>query len=447
MQFPKEFVWGAATAAYQLEGAAWEDGRGECIWDRFCRQPGKVANFDSGDVACDHYHRYEEDVDLMADLGIQSYRFSVAWPRIYPNGTGTVNQKGIDFYKRLVDKLLAKGIQPCVTLYHWDLPQALEHEGGWGNRATVDAFVTYAETMFRALGDQVTQWTTLNEPFCTSYLGYGQGNHAPGLQDYHLAIKATHHLLLAHGLTVQSFRRLMPGGQIGITLNMSGVYPATDSADDQWAARRFDGWHHRWFFDPVFKGAYPTDMQEYYATFGPMEYMLSGDMAQIHQPIDFLGINYYTRAILRKEPASPFLGGVATIPKTAPVTDQDWEIVPDCLYDLLVRVPQEWTGSLPLYIHENGCAMPDVLDADGQVHDERRTEYIREHLLRCHKALEAGVPLKGYYVWSLLDNFEWAWGYEKRFGIVYVDYATQKRYPKDSALWYASVAKSGVLVP
>ncbi|HYF93767.1 MAG TPA: GH1 family beta-glucosidase [Symbiobacteriaceae bacterium] len=447
MQFPKDFVWGAATASYQIEGAAWEDGRGECVWDRFCRQPGTVANADNGDVACDHYHRYGEDIDLMAELGLRSYRFSIAWPRIFPNGKGTVNQKGIDFYKRVVDKLLSRGIVPCATIYHWDLPQALEFEGGWGNRATAEHFTRYAETMFRALGDVVPQWTTHNEPFCASYLGYGMGVHAPGLQNWHLAVKASHHLLLSHGWSVQSFRQLVPQGQIGLTLNMSGFYPATDSEADRWAAHRFDGWHHRWFFAPLFKGAYPADMLEYYGTFGPMDYILPDDLATIHQPLDFLGINYYTRAILKGNANSPWLGGVEAMPKTAPVTDQDWEIVPDCLYDLLTRVRQDWTGTLPLYIHENGCAMPDVVSEDGRVHDVRRTEYIHDHLMRVHKAIEAGVPVKGYYVWSLLDNFEWAWGYDKRFGIVYVDYETQKRILKDSALWFASVAKTGELAP
>ena len=446
MQFPKDFVWGAATASFQIEGAAWTDGRGESIWDHFCRLPGRVAKGDTGDVACDHYNRFGEDVDLMAWMGLQSYRFSVAWPRIYPNGEGPVNQKGIDFYKRLVEKLLSKGITPCVTLYHWDLPQELQYKGGWTNRDVAYRFAEYAETMYRALGDVVPQWSTHNEPFCAALLGYGSGEHAPGYRDWPAAIRASHHLLLSHGLAVDAFRALGLKGQVGLTLNATVPYPATDSEMDRWAAHRMDGWHNRWFFDPVFKGAYPADMLEYYSQTMPFDYVLPGDLEVISRPIDFLGINYYTRAVVKYDPESPWLGGVGSVPKTAPVTDQDWEIVPDSLYDLLTRIGREWTGDLPLYMHENGCAMPDKL-VDGKVEDTGRIAFLQAHFERCHKAMQDGVNLKGFFVWSLLDNFEWAWGYEKRFGLIWVDYASLARVPKASAWWYRSVIAAGGVEP
>lgn len=442
MQFPKEFVWGAATASYQIEGAAREDGRGESVWDRFCRVPGKVANMDNGDVACDHYHRYAEDVDLMAQLGLQSYRFSIAWPRIYPTGEGAVNHKGLDFYKRLVDKLLSKGIPPCATLYHWDLPHMLQYKGGWANRDVAYRFAEYAETVFRALSDVVPMWTTHNEPFCAAYLGYGLGIHAPGYQDWPMAIRASHHLLLSHGLAVDAFRAVAPkSGQVGITFNFSGIETASDSEEDKAAARRFDGWHHRWFLDPVFKGQYPADMLDLYGALEPLDYIAPEDLAVISRPIDFMGINYYTRAVLKHSPVG---FGWQGLPPSAPVTDQDWEIVPEHLYRTITRIGQEWT-KVPLYIHENGCAMPDVMDANGQVNDPRRIEYLHDHIAQAHRAMEAGANLQGWYVWSLLDNFEWAWGYEKRFGIVWVDYETQKRTPKASALWYRDVIARGGL--
>ena len=448
MQFPKEFIWGAATASYQIEGAAREDGRGESIWDHFCRLPGKVANGDTGDVACDHYHRFEEDVDLMAWMGLKSYRFSVAWPRILPTGEGAVNQKGLDFYKRLVEKLLSAGIAPCLTLYHWDLPQELQYKGGWTNRDVAYRFAEYASVMYRALGDVVPQWTTHNEPFCAAMLGYGTGEHAPGYQDWPAAVRAGHHLLLSHGLAVDAFRQMMPAGtQVGLTLNATVPYPADPESEmDRWAAHRMDGWHNRWFFDPVFRGSYPEDMVEYYRSLMPLDFVLPGDLALISRPIDFLGLNYYTRAVMRHDPASPFLGGVGAVPKTAPVTDQGWEIVPDSLYDLLTRIKRDWTD-LPLYVHENGCAAPDRLDEQGRVEDTDRVEYLQAHFAAAHRAMQDGVNLKGFYVWSLLDNFEWAWGYEKRFGLIWVDYGTLRRVPKASAHWYRDICRSGSLIP
>jgi len=441
MQFPKDFVWGAATAAFQIEGATGEDGRGPCIWDRFCQVPGKVINYDDGDPACDHYHRFKDDVALMKNLGLQSYRFSIAWPRIMPTGAGTPNQKGIDFYRRLAEELLSQGIKPVATLYHWDLPMGLQYRGGWANREIAYRLNDYAATMFRSLGDLVSDWTTINEPLCISWLGYGTGVHAPGYQDPAMAVRASHHLLLAHGLAVDSFRTVGPKhGRIGITFNMSGVDAATDSVADKAAAYRYDGWHHRWFFDPVFKGSYPADMMDWYSRFEPLDYIEPPDLAIISRPVDFVGINYYTRAIIKANPENPIFGGESLAP-TAPVTDQNWEIVPSYLHQVISRIPTEWTD-LPLYIHENGCAMPDAVNEQGQVEDTRRVEYIRDHLKVVHQLVSEGVNLKGYYVWSLLDNFEWAWGYEKRFGIVWVDYKTQQRIPKASALWYAKVIRN-----
>ncbi|MFZ5825984.1 MAG: GH1 family beta-glucosidase [Bacillota bacterium] len=441
MKFPNGFLWGAATASYQIEGAAHEDGRGLSIWDTFSRTPGKVAGGDTGDVACDHYHRYLDDVNLMADLGFQSYRFSIAWPRIYPTGAGAVNPKGIDFYKRLVDALLAKNIKPVVTLYHWDLPQALQDQGGWGNRDVAYRFQDYAATMFRELGDVVDMWTTINEPFCVSFISHALGEHAPGDHDWPLAVKVSHHVLLAHGLGVETFRQLMPAGkQIGITLNMTVAEPATDTEEDHAAAHRFDGWANRWFADAVFKGQYPADMLLYYKGLGADDYIVDGDLRVISQPTDFVGLNYYTRAVCKADPGNPFLG-MTSVPPTAPVTDQGWEIVPDYLRRLLIRVEQDWTRGLPVYVHENGCAMPDVLGPDGRVDDPGRLQFLKDHFAASHQAIEAGVNLKGFYVWSLLDNFEWAWGYAKRFGIVYVDYPTQRRIPKSSALWYREVIR------
>ena len=442
MQFPKEFLWGTATASYQIEGAAQEDGRGESIWDRFCRTPGKVANGDTGDVACDHYHRYEADVDLMAELGFQTYRFSMAWPRLFPTGEGRLNQKGIDFYKRLVEKLRARSIIPAVTLYHWDLPQALEEKGGWANRDTAYRFQEYAAEAYRQLGDSISYWITLNEPWCSAFLGHAIGHHAPGHTDWPLAVRTSHHLMLGHGLAVQAFREIIGAkAQIGITLNLAPVYAATDSPEDRAAAYRLDGYQNRWFLDPVFRGEYPDDMLASYTALAgaPLDYIRPEDLPVIGSPIDFLGINYYSRARVRANGESGFFG-LDGLPADAPLTDMGWEIVPDCLYDLLVRIKADY-GDLPLYITENGAAFPDQVDATGAVADVERVEFLRGHFAAAHRAIESGVNLKGYYVWSFMDNFEWAFGYDKRFGIVYCDYATQKRIPKRSALWYRDLIR------
>lgn len=433
MQFPKGFLWGSATASFQIEGATHADGRGDSMWDLFCRMPGRVLNGDTGAVACDHYHRYAEDVDLMAELGLQTYRFSIAWPRVLPTGRGPVNQKGLDFYKRLVERLHARGIRPAATLYHWDLPTALHEEGGWANRETAYRFQEYADVCFRALGDAVPQWITLNEPWCSSFLSYGIGHHAPGYQDWGMAVKASHTLLLGHGLAVEAYRAAGLKGQIGITLNMNHVYPDTESPADREAARSADGMQNRWFAEPIFKGAYPADMVAEFSQWGPLDYIQPGDLAIISRPTDFLGVNYYTRGIAKA-------GGEQQTP-VAPVTDMGWEITPWALYDLLVRIKRDFTD-LPIYITENGAAFPDVVNERGQVEDPERVAFLQEHFKATYQAIQDGVDVRGFYVWSLLDNFEWAFGYSKRFGIVYVDYETQRRIPKRSALWYRDVIRN-----
>ncbi len=432
LRFPKEFQWGAATASYQVEGAVSEDGRGESIWDRFSRTPGKVQNGDTGDTACDHYHRFPEDVKLMADIGIKAYRFSIAWPRIFPDGSGRANPEGLDFYSRLLDELQAHGIQPVPTLYHWDLPQVLEDKGGWPHRDTAYYFRDYAAHVFEAFRDRVSMWITHNEPWCASMLGYGFGVHAPGKQDFPAAMAAAHHLLLSHGLAVQAFRGLESTGQIGITLNLTPQYPASDDADDRAAARRADGFSNRWFLDPVFRGAYPQDMLGVLAEVQAAPPIEDDDLRVISAPLDFLGVNYYSRAIVGHGDQPPL--HMEMKPPVYPVTKMDWEVYPDGLYRLLMRLHEDY-GPIPLYVTENGACYEDTM-VSGRVHDQARTQYLQSHFAAALRAIEQGVPLQGYYVWSLLDNFEWAHGYERRFGIVHVDFADQKRTLKDSALWY-----------
>ena len=433
MEFPKGFKWGTATASYQIEGAAGEDGRGESIWDRFSRTPGKVLNGHTGDVACDHYHLYKHDVALMKEIGVDSYRFSLAWPRIYPTGAGQVNHRGLDFYKRLIEELLTAGIEPAATLYHWDLPQALEDKGGWMNRDTALYFQDYAETVFQELGDSVQLWITLNEPWCSAFLGYGNGEHAPGKQDFAGHLHAAHHLLLAHGLALQAYRALNLPAEIGITLNLTQQYPASSSPEDQEAVRKADGFHNRWYLDPLLKGFYPQDMPEFLSIVAPK--IQPGDFDLISAPLDFLGINNYSRGIVEHDGQ----GGYRSVPPPGPVTAMGWEVYPQGLYDLLMRVHKDY-GPLPLYITENGAAYHDLVE-QGRVHDQERIVYLQEHIAQAAKAIQDGVPLQGYYVWSLLDNFEWAFGYERRFGIVYVNFETQERMLKDSALWYQSFLK------
>ncbi len=442
-QFPQNFVWGTATSSYQIEGAWQADGKGESIWDRFSHTPGKIMDRSSGDVACNHYELWPQDLGLMKELGLKAYRFSIAWPRILPQGTGAVNQAGVDFYSRLVDSLLAADIVPFVTLYHWDLPQALQDKGGWPQRSTAEAFVEYADVISQALGDRVKHWITHNEPWCASFLSYQIGEHAPGLRDWPAALAASHHLLLSHGWSVPVLRRNSRGAEVGITLNFTASEIATPTPENVAAARIYDGYFNRWFLDAVCGRRYPADMVEGYRHAGFLPaggagYIQEGDMEAIAAPLDFLGVNYYTRFMLKADPENPPMPADDTEHATLPRTDMGWEIFPQGLYDLLCRLHFEYR--LPkLYITENGASFADGPGADGKVHDTRRIEYLRAHFGAAHRAMEAGAPLAGYFVWSLMDNFEWARGYTERFGIVWVDYETQERILKDSALWYKEV--------
>jgi beta-glucosidase len=426
MAFPKDFLWGVAASSYQIEGGALTEGRGECIWHHFSHTPGKVRDNETGDVACDHLHLYKEDVKMMADLGVQAYRFSVAWPRVIPAGTGRINEQGLDFYDRLVDELLRNGIQPYLTLYHWDFPQALQEKGGWANPDSVAWFTEYTEVMTRALGDRVRGWITHNEPWCISILSNLIGEHAPGLHDAPTAYRVAHHLNLSHGAAMNVIRQNCPGVPAGITLNLTTAYPATDSEADQQAAHFFDGHFNRWFLDPVFKGTYPADMVEMLGS--TLDGIDLDEVKSAAVPMDFLGINYYTRSVISAT-------GEQVRPADSEYTAMDWEIYPDGLTELLVRVARDYSPKA-IYITENGAAFDDPAPVDGVVDDPKRVEYLQGHFQAAEKAIIQGVPLKGYFVWSLMDNFEWAHGYSKRFGIVYVDYATQKRTPKRSARFY-----------
>lgn len=454
MSFPENFLWGTATAAYQVEGAVDEDGRGQSIWDTFSHTPGKVLHGDTGDIACDQYHRLEEDLDLMAELGIQAYRFSVAWPRIQPDGSGPPNQEGLDYYRRLVDGLRERSIEPALTLYHWDLPQALEDSGGWTVRETSERFAEYAGIVYESLSDSVRFWITLNEPWVSAWLGYGYGIHAPGHADTGKALSATHHLLLGHGLALENMRSA--GGtdnQFGLTLNLSPVRPASDREANVEAARRVDGNANRLYLDPVFCGSYPEDMLEHYSAAGDFSFLQDGDLEIISKPIDFLGVNYYMRhtivgekegSELPKAMRFPDLGAETVLPSGVETTAMGWGIEPDGLTELLVRLKKEYT-QLPIYITENGAAFDDYAGPEGEVNDEERVKFLEAHFRAAHRAIEQGVDLAGYFVWSLLDNFEWAEGYSKRFGIVHVDYPSQRRTPKMSAHWYADViGRNGV---
>jgi beta-glucosidase len=453
--FPQDFKWGAATASYQIEGAAHEDGKGLSIWDTFSHTPGKTLHGDTGDVACDHYHRFASDVKIMADLGLQAYRFSISWPRIFPDGTGEVNEAGLDFYRRLVDEVLEHGIKPAATLYHWDLPQALEDQGGWLNRATSSYFADYARVIGEALGDRLENIITLNEPWVSSFIGYTTGHHAPGKQDLGDGVIAAHHLLLGHGLAVESLRGVAKSCEVGITVNLSVAIPATSSELDVKAASRHDDQLDRWFLDPVLKGQYPAGLLTEYVSLVGDDFIHEGDMTTINADIDFLGINYYTRNIVaaRKQPHEPWtrqtsLGDFSDVddvtPHAAPRTTKEWPIDPDGLHDLLVWVSKNY-GAIPLYVTENGAAFIDYVDQSGSVHDSERVDYLQGHFAAAHRALEEGVNLRGYFVWSLFDNFEWADGYSQRFGLVFIDYHTQERIMKDSAHWYKSVISENAI--
>ena len=425
--FPPGFVWGVATSSFQIEGAAAEDGKGPSIWDRFCRVPGAIADASDGDTACDHYHRWAEDLDLVARLGVNAYRFSVSWPRVRPGGSGRWNQAGLDFYDRLIDGLLERGIKPYVTLNHWDLPAELQATGGWGQRDTVHRFVEYALGMAKRLGDRAVAITTHNEPWVMSMLGHETGIFAPGIKDRAVAMQVSHHLLLSHGLALQALRAEGCGAKLGIVLNVSPIQPATDSPADLAKAHLEDGRLVRWYMDPLFKSSYPQDVLEFLGADAPR--IEPGDLQAIATPMDFLGINYYSRSVVSAaESWKVHDSGYG-------VTDMGWEIYPRGLTDVLLRLQRDYPVP-PLYVTENGGAFKDKV-VDGHINDTERTDYIARHIDAVADAIRQGVRMQGYMVWSLLDNFEWASGYEKRFGIVHVDYESQRRTLKGSALWYA----------
>jgi beta-glucosidase len=434
--FPENFVWGVATSAYQIEGAWKEDGKGESIWDRFCHTPGNIENGDTGDVACDHYHRWREDVTLMASLGIPAYRFSISWPRILPAGKGKVNQAGLDFYNALVDGLLEAGIEPYITLYHWDLPQALQDRGGWPARDTAQAFAEYTHVITRHLGDRVRNWMTLNEPHVSAFVGYLQGRHAPGHKDMDEMVAASHHLLLAHGLGVAAIRANVPDANVGIVFNLYPVYTASPSEADKDAAQMVDGAVNRWYLDPVSGRGYPEDVVE---NFGKkMDFVLKGDLEKIAAPLDFLGINYYFRIIARSEEIPERENAPRTLSPSDDMTEMGWEIYPPGLYEILDRIHRDYTFPA-LMITENGAALDDHLDASGKVDDPDRIRFVGSHLRAAAHAIQEGIPLRGYFHWTFNDNFEWGHGFSKRFGLVYMDNETLERIPKSSAYWYRDV--------
>jgi beta-glucosidase len=447
-RFPDGFLWGTATASYQVEGAVEEDGRGPSIWDTFSHTPGKVLHGDTGDIACDQYHRLEGDLDLLESLGVQAYRFSVAWPRIQPEGSGPANQRGIDHYRRLVEGLRSRSIEPMLTLYHWDLPQALEDRGGWRSRETSERFAEYAGIVYEALGDSVRLWITLNEPWVAAWMGHGYGMHAPGHTDPAEALAATHHLLLGHGLALGAMRSAGAAeNRFGITLNLHPARPARDREADVEAARRVDEQANRLYLDPIFRGEYPEGLLSHYRERGvELPPVRDGDLETISGPVDFLGVNYYFRHHVREAPGEASgpseifsdLDARGIVPHDAQKTAMGWPVEPEGLTQILVRIKDEY-ARLPIYVTENGAAFHDYVDPEGGVDDEERVAFLDAHFRAAHAAIEQGVDLRGYMVWSLLDNFEWAEGYSKRFGMVFVDYGTQRRIPKTSARWYREV--------
>lgn len=439
-RFSKDFIFGTATSSYQIEGAYQEDGRTMSIWDEFSRTPGKVFNMDNGDVACDHYHLYEKDIEVLKTLGVDSYRFSIAWPRIFPE-QGKYNQAGMDFYKSLIKRLIENGIKPAVTLYHWDLPMWAHEQGGWTNRESVNWFLQYAEKCYEELDEQVEMWITHNEPWCAGFLGYHLGIHAPGHTNMEEALKAVHHILLSHGEAVDLLKgKFNSSTPIGITLNLSPMYPASSSANDQLAANNADGYTNRWFLDPVLKGSYPVDMMNLFSKYvHSYDFIHEGDLERISIDCDFFGINFYNRGLIEFHAASDFLfrNAYSDYPKTG----MGWDISPEEFKDLIRRLRKEYT-KLPIYITENGAAFDDQVSDDHRVHDAERQDYVEKHIRAVAQLNEEGMNIAGYYLWSLLDNFEWAFGYEKRFGITYVDFETQERILKDSGLRYAEIIKN-----
>lgn len=448
LTFPSAFLWGAATSAYQIEGGALDGGRGESVWDRYAATPGKISDGTSGRVACDHYHQWQDDVLLFKQLGLGAYRFSTGWSRVMPHGRGAPNQEGLDFYDALVDLLLAAGIRPFVTLNHWDLPQALQDAGGWPARDTCSAFVEYAGHVSRRLGDRVKDWTTHNEPWCIAHLGWETGEHAPGQRDPAAALRAAHHLLLSHGQAIPVLRSNSPGARVGIVLNPVPGYPASASEADAEATRAFDGFINRWYLDPLYRGSYPADaiadrVRKGHLSGPELPFVESGDLALIATPTDYLGVNYYSRAVLRSEAVSEEQNAPRTV-VAAPAgerTEMGWEIFPRGLHDLTLRLHRDYAPPR-IYLTELGAAFPDGRAESGKVHDARRVSFLGDHLREAHGAIEAGAPIAGCFVWSLLDNFEWQFGYTKRFGLVWTDFASLQRTPKDSAHWYREVATS-----
>lgn len=461
-KFPETFLWGVATSAYQIEGATDADGRGESIWDRFCRQPGAIKNGHTGDSACEHYYRWRDDVALMRELHLNSYRFSVAWPRVFPDGGGALNSEGMGFYDRLVDELLSSGIRPLVTLYHWDLPAALQDKGGWAHRDTAFRFRDYAAVMFERLGDRVDLWVTVNEPWVAAMLGHYHGWHAPGVREAATAVQAGHHLLLAHGLAVEVFDDLglrsgarstasTGAGRIGISLDIHAYDAVSGDPRDRAAMERARTLEARWFIEPLVGRGYPEEALEWYATHHAAPMVMPGDMEQMARPFDFLGINYYRRHVIAEDHMVPLFGYRQVMPDGPPVTGMNWEVFPQGLHEVLQWVWDTYVRPLPgrfLLVTENGAAYPDVVASDEagpRICDASRLKYLESHLYQVWRAIDRGIPVHGYYAWSLLDNFEWAQGYSQRFGVVHVDFQTQSRIVKDSGRWYAGVARANAL--
>lgn len=433
-----EFIWGVATSSYQIEGAVNEDGRGQSIWDTFCKVPGKVANFDNGDIACDHYHRYKEDLDLMKWMGVTAYRFSVAWPRVIPDGVGRVNEMGLDFYDRLIDSLLEREIAPWLTMYHWDLPEALQLRGGWNNREVVEWFGEYGEVLTSRFGDRVKNWMTLNEPLCSAWLGHLYGDMAPGIKDLQTALNVSHNLLMSHGLACQVIRSNVSEANVGIVINVTPAVPATDSQEDSNAAQLADGFDNRWFLDPVFGRTYPADVID---AIGASPEIHSGDMKLIAQDLDFLGVNFYFRQTVAADQNSKPLPIRSVNCENVKRTAMNWEVHPQAFEEILLRISKEYSPKA-IYITENGSAWNDEV-INGEIIDDERIDYLVRHLDAMRSARSQGAPILGYFAWSFLDNFEWAYGYEKRFGLIYVDYKTQTRTPKKSALFYRQLLLNG----
>ena len=440
LTFPKGFLWGTATAAYQIEGGWSEDGKGESIWDRFAHSPGRIAEGSTGDIACDSYHRYAEDVRIMKELGFPAYRFSISWPRVLPDGRGRVNTKGLDYYKGLVDLLLKSDILPVVTAYHWDLPQKLQDKGGWANRDITDCYEEYVQILFKELGDRVPYWITLNEPWVSAFIGHWQGVHAPGMRDFPTALLVSHHLLLSHGKAVQAHRSMGLKSKIGITLVLTPGYAASQQPEDALAAQHYDGFCNRWFLEPVFKGAYPVEMWDWYSRRMPMPDIRPADLSTISSGVDFLGLNNYFAHQLQEDP-SRFPLELRESPVGEYRTEMGWGINPEAIFDLLVRVQRDCPGT-DIIITENGASFRDMISSFGKVEDPLRINYLRTYLTQVHRAIEAGVRVKGYFVWALMDNFEWAHGFSQRFGLVYTEYSTQRRIIKDSGRWYSEAVRN-----